>query len=90
MLNSTYNSASSRSYNGPRNIFDSEDDIIKGGEGTDVLSGGDGHDHIYGRGGYDWLFGDDDNDHLYGEDGGDWLDGGAGTMSSWAERVGTG
>jgi Ca2+-binding RTX toxin-like protein len=78
VLNSTYNSASSRSYNGPRNIFDSEDDIIKGGEGTDVLSGGDGHDHIYGRGGYDFLFGDDDNDHLYGEDGGDWLDGGAG------------
>ena len=81
MLNSTYDSSASFAYNaydGPRNPFDSENDTIKGGEGSDVLWGGDGHDHIYGRAGYDFLFGDDDNDHLYGEDGGDWLDGGAG------------
>ena len=42
MLNSTYNSSASFAYNGydgPRNQFDSENDTIKGGEGSDVLWG---------------------------------------------------
>jgi Ca2+-binding RTX toxin-like protein len=46
---------------------------------ADIINGGDGNDHLYGQQGRDVLQGDAGNDVLYGGTGVDTVDGGAGT-----------
>ncbi len=66
---------------------DTDDDVIRAGDGNDVafgnngndmLDGGSGHDTLYGDRGGDALYGGSGNDRLYGDSGDDVLADGSG------------
>lgn len=59
-------------------IFESDNDILSGGEGDDILSGGAGDDILRGGSGDDTANGGEGNDALNGGTGNDTLVGGAG------------
>jgi Ca2+-binding RTX toxin-like protein len=58
--------------------FAADSPLAKGENADDILDGGDGSDILYGQQGNDALRGGDGNDILYGGQGNDFLDGGAG------------
>jgi Ca2+-binding RTX toxin-like protein len=58
--------------------FESDNDILQGGDGDDTLSGGEGNDILRGGNGNDTIIGGAGNDSLNGGSGNDNLSGGAG------------
>ena len=58
--------------------FESDNDIISGGDGDDILSGGEGDDILRGNAGNDTAIGGEGNDIINGGGGNDTLSGGAG------------
>ena len=58
--------------------FESDNDIVEGGNGDDTLSGGLGDDILRGGDGNDTAFGGEGNDALNGGSGNDTLSGGSG------------
>jgi Ca2+-binding RTX toxin-like protein len=59
-------------------VFESDNDILEGGNGDDTLSGGVGDDTLRGGDGNDTAFGGEGNDALNGGSGNDTLNGGSG------------
>jgi|GEM_PF-2436836 len=63
------------------NVVNPYDDIIEGGDGTDLEYGGSGDDYINGGAGNDILIGGSGNDRILGGTGNDLLHGGSGSDS---------
>ncbi|MGY3614449.1 calcium-binding protein [Bradyrhizobium sp. USDA 10063] len=63
------------------NLFDSGDDTVYGGGGSDLIQGGHGDSSLVGGAGNDSIFGGTGNDTLDGGDGNDRLTAGTGAQS---------